>query len=481
MFSTLYFAVASVISAPTASSAYSAKILAGQFHDAAHAAAVKVERDHPQHSPAYADLQAYADVQLVLGRYEEAEDTFRRAQKSLRQTRDAMRVASCRNAGWQAFFQNHLSTALNCFKRVAEDAEASLGQKIESTIGWTLVLHYLGRLDAMCTRLDELSALAEQADDVRWVSLSEALRRDLLVQYHVRCSEQLADHIYWRSVALEFRPADLGDLAAPYSSAELAALPVLAMRHDYLAHLQALAAGRQTALEPVESYLQWSLGNGLDEFHRSLRLEVALAALVAKTPHISETMLNPCSAMPAPASQHARWYLDYLYCLSKVRQQQGRVQEFSQLYGRYALLSIRHVRADSASMPSAAGEVLQAGRSAPRSDDVSSRLPGRYRRAYSYLMENLERADLSVGEVASHIGVTERALQAAFKTHLGLSPSQLIRRQRMERIREDLIANDTNSRTVLEVAHKWGVQHRSTLVNGYRKLFNEAPSATFAR
>lgn len=481
MFSTLYFSAASVLASPALSNAYASKVLAGHFHDAVHMAAARTERDDPQASPTYEELQAYADIQLVLGRYEEAEDTFRLAQKALRHSREAMRVASCRNAGWQAFFQNHLSTALTCFKRVTEEAEVTPGQKIECLVGWVLVLHHLGRLDAMCARFEELGALAQQLGDARWLSLVEALRRDMLVQYHVRFSDQLADHIYWRSVALEFVPTALGNIDTPYPEAQLAAIPVLAKRHSYLEHLQALADGRQATLEPVESYLRWSLSHGLDEYQRSLRLEVALACLVAKRPNISETMLTPCNGAPAPTSQHARWYLDYLYCLAKVRQQQGRIQEFSQLYARYALLSIRHVRADSVSIPVVAAEATQTGRSPARTDDISVRLPGRYRRAYGYLMENLERADLSVGEIAAHIGVTERALQAAFKTHLALSPSQLIRRQRMERIRGDLIDNNTNAQTVLEVAHKWGVQHRSTLVNGYRKLFNEVPSATFSR
>jgi hypothetical protein len=34
---------------------------------------------------------------------------------------------------------------------------------------------------------------------------------------------------------------------------------------------------------------------------------------------------------------------------------------------------------------------------------------------------------------------------------------------------------------VLDVAKKWGVQHRSTLINGYRRVFQEAPSETMGR
>ncbi|NIF99764.1 hypothetical protein F3J18_31625, partial [Burkholderia sp. Ax-1720] len=41
-------------------------------------------------------------------------------------------------------------------------------------------------------------------------------------------------------------------------------------------------------------------------------------------------------------------------------------------------------------------------------DDVSARLPAKYRRAYRYVLDNLDRADLSVREIATQIGVTER-------------------------------------------------------------------------
>jgi AraC-like DNA-binding protein len=83
-----------------------------------------------------------------------------------------------------------------------------------------------------------------------------------------------------------------------------------------------------------------------------------------------------------------------------------------------------------------------------------------------------------VQELSAEIGVTERALQIAFKTFLGLSPTEVIRRERMERIRADLLNTD---RGVLDTANKWGVRSRSALVSGYRKQFNEVPSETLER
>ncbi|MFC0402403.1 helix-turn-helix domain-containing protein [Paraburkholderia rhizosphaerae] len=476
MSSTLYFAVASALSSSNPTSTYCMKMLAGQFQDAAVVAAARVDHDRPGDVPSRAELQAYADVQLVLGRHEDAEEMYRRAQKAMRSERSSMRAALCRNAGWQALFQNHLGTALMCFKRIIDDDEASSVQRLESLVGAALVLFDLGRLDGVRSRLEAMSQLASTVADNRWLRLIDTLRLDLLVQYRLRASAQLADHIYWHSVILEFMPFHVGDGMPTLSDEHTPAIAVLTRRTDFLQHLPALSRGGHAALGQIDAHLRWSVAAGLDDYHRSLRIEVALGALAGKAPNIAETMLHMFRDTPMQGNQHTRWYLEYLYCQSKMRQQQGRLHESSQLYGRYALMSMKHVRADSATLPTTAAERVQ-----PAPDDISARLPGKYRRAYRYLIENLERPDLSVREVATYIGVTERALQAAFKAHLGLSPSELIRRRRMEHIRDELMADDSHGSSVLQIANRWGVQHRSTLLNGYRKMYKEAPSETLAR
>jgi transcriptional regulator GlxA family with amidase domain len=115
-------------------------------------------------------------------------------------------------------------------------------------------------------------------------------------------------------------------------------------------------------------------------------------------------------------------------------------------------------------------------------DDIGARLPARYRRAYRYLVDNLDRKDLSIREIAGEIGVTERALQSAFKSSLGSTPSEIVRRLRMERIRAELQTSEgAHENGILATANKWGVSNRSTLVNSYRREFNEAPSDTLNR
>jgi AraC-like DNA-binding protein len=478
MFSTIYFAASSVLATRDIPSDLARKVLDGRFLDAVRTAAnlADFHDDHDLH--AHARLQIYGDLELALGRYEEAEETYRRTQKAIRHSRDTLRTVTCRNTGWQAFFRNQFNVALTCFKRVAEDKAVTPEQRLDSLVGATLVLFHLGCIQAACDRLVELVSLARASGDPRWVYLVDALRRDLLAQHELHCSERLADHIYWRSVVAGFA---LSDASTQDASGAGGAIPLLAQRLDHLGHLLRLTGGSIAACEPLNQYLNWSRMTGLHEYHRSLCLEITLAAIAGHLTSVAETMLDTSGAAASQGSQHARWYLDYLYCKAKIMQQQARTQEFAQLYGRYALASIQHVRADNVSMPATVSDlVLPSRNQQQRTDDVSARLPAKYRRAYRYLMDNLDQKDLSVREVASHVGVTERAMQAAFKNHLGLSPSELIRRQRMERIRDDLLDDYAPVARVLDVAKKWGVQHRSTLINGYRRVFQEAPSETLA-
>ncbi|TCW83868.1 AraC family transcriptional regulator [Burkholderia sp. SRS-46] len=478
MFSTLYFAAAAALANPSSTDAYPARVLDGRFAEAAALVAARCDAEPGDAAADVRDVHAYADIQLVLGRFEEAEETFRRAQKLLRDSRDQTRVMTCRNASWQAFFQNRFGVAQAGFQRIVDDRAASAAQKLESLVGTCVVMHHLGRAEDAMAALDVLDAAARDADP-RWLPLAGALRADLLLQYQIGRADALGDHVYWRSALADLPLSAFADTAAPAAGAD--ALPLLRMRVDYLRQARALAAGDHAALARIDAHVSWCAKAGLVDYQRSVRLEVALAALAGHAPNVADTMIAPYRDAAGRCGSHVRWTLDYLYCAAKVREQQGRIRESSSLYARYALASVRHVRSDGAALAPALAIARCGTQAAAPSDDVSARLPGKYRRAYRYLMERLDQRDLSVREVAAHIDVTERALQAAFKTYLGLSPSELIRRQRMERIRGELLSDAPGATSVLEVASRWGIQHRSTLVNGYRRMFDEAPSQTAGR
>lgn len=472
----LYFAVSSALTSSKPTSPCSTKMLAGQFQDASVLAASQIEADRTDVTPTHADWQVYADVQLVLGRHEEAEDAYRRAQRSMRGQRAETRALLSRNAGWQALFRDHHDTALRGFNRVINDDAAEIGTKLDCLVGATLSSFQLGRLDGARARLDALAALAPQADDRRWCRLADALQEELRAQYALRAADALDDHIYWRSAIAGLRPADFRDRASALATLDTLRIPVLVRRTEFLQQLQTLAAGSHAAFGSLEQHLRWSVDSKLEDYQRNLRLEIALAALAGHSPRVVESMLYIFRDQLTQGQQHTRWYLEFLYCQAKLRERQGRLQEHVQLYRTYALLSLKHVRSDSVSLPACATERPQLV-----ADDISARLPGRYRRAYRYVIEHLDQSGLSVSEVAAYIGVTERALQAAFKTHLGVSPSELIRQLRLEHIRDELLDDEAADSSVLRIANRWGLQHRSTLLNSYRKIYHEPPSVTAGR
>jgi len=242
--------------------------------------------------------------------------------------------------------------------------------------------------------------------------------------------------------------------------------------------LTRLASGERDAGHTLGLHAEWAGKQSLVGYQGVVRLEIVLASLAAGASTFAESILTLLGNEVRIAQTHR--HLEYLYCLSKLRHLQGRDSDSRQLYARYAMSAVRCIRDEASTMSRHTQRAVRAPEQ--QLDDIGARLPARYRRAYRFLVENLERKDLSIREVAAQIGVTERALQSAFKNSLGSTPSEIIRRLRMERIRADLEASDgAHERGILATASRWGVSNRSTLVNGYRREFNEAPSDTLNR
>ncbi|MGF6851334.1 helix-turn-helix transcriptional regulator [Paraburkholderia sp. CI3] len=481
MYSLIYFTVVSTLAECDVPASYSEKIFNGKLAEASLCAGRAADVGDSAHAPTYEDFQRYADLQSVLGCYEDAEEFYRKAHKTIRQEKSRLRVMSTRNAAWQAFFQTRLSTAQVCFRRVREEPDASPATRIEATLGETFVMHELGYPSLANELLAELADAAMAHPDARWITVIHAVARDIAAQSQLRSSEALSDHVYWQSALHDHALRDgrdvLAELAAAAASRQAPSIPVIAMRSAYLEHLRSLAGGRVSAMSDIKTHIGWSQANGLHEYQRAVRLEVSLSAVVAQAAHAAEATLEPLREALRGAGSR-RWQLEYLYCMAKACRLQGRNDESLDYFGRYALRAMQTLRAET---PGIAPVGMPQGNPHAPSDDVSARLPARYRRAYRYLMDHLDQRDLSVREVAAVIGVTERALQAAFKTHLGVSPTEVIRKRRMERIRGELLADHGGHTSVIEAASKWGVTNRSTLVNGYRRQFHEAPSDTLLR
>ncbi|MHC5654087.1 helix-turn-helix domain-containing protein [Stappia sp. ICDLI1TA098] len=103
------------------------------------------------------------------------------------------------------------------------------------------------------------------------------------------------------------------------------------------------------------------------------------------------------------------------------------------------------------------------------------------RMAREYVEDRLDADVLpTVVDICRSIGVSERALQYAFREYVGMAPVAYLRNCRINRVRETLRVADRRNTTVTEVAMRFGFLHLGRFSSDYKRLFGETPSATLA-
>jgi AraC-like DNA-binding protein len=83
-------------------------------------------------------------------------------------------------------------------------------------------------------------------------------------------------------------------------------------------------------------------------------------------------------------------------------------------------------------------------------------------------------APLTLGDLASHAGVSVRRLQQAFHEHVGTSPMAHVRAVRLERAHRDLHGTDLS---IAAIAARWGFGNLGRFAAAYRATYGEPPSA----
>jgi AraC family transcriptional regulator, ethanolamine operon transcriptional activator len=85
---------------------------------------------------------------------------------------------------------------------------------------------------------------------------------------------------------------------------------------------------------------------------------------------------------------------------------------------------------------------------------------------------------LSLEQLATSAGVSERTLRDAFRGYFGLSPVQYLNRRILHQVRKALTEADPAVTTVTEIATQFGIFQFGRLARDYRLLFGELPSET---
>ncbi len=103
--------------------------------------------------------------------------------------------------------------------------------------------------------------------------------------------------------------------------------------------------------------------------------------------------------------------------------------------------------------------------------------PATLRRAIAFIDEHAH-SDITTADVAAAAHVSIRALQLAFRRHLGTTPVVYLRRVRLDHAHRDLAAADPARQTVTAIAHRWGFHSSSRFAHYYHQAYGVTPSRT---
>lgn len=118
-----------------------------------------------------------------------------------------------------------------------------------------------------------------------------------------------------------------------------------------------------------------------------------------------------------------------------------------------------------------------------RTEEFASMVMQGEGRVVTYVRNYLEtHADqpIDMAMLAQSAGVPLRTLYHVFQRSVGITPMQLLRDIRLDRVRECLLAGGSE-RTVTSVALDWGFDHLGRFAMNYRRRFGESPSETLRR
>jgi transcriptional regulator GlxA family with amidase domain len=98
------------------------------------------------------------------------------------------------------------------------------------------------------------------------------------------------------------------------------------------------------------------------------------------------------------------------------------------------------------------------------------------------LIERRATEPIGLAEIAAAAQLSPRALQVAFRKHLGTTPLGYLREVRMSRAHADLqAARPGDGQTVSAVANRWGFSQLSRFAHDYKQRYGVSPRQTLGR
>lgn len=104
-------------------------------------------------------------------------------------------------------------------------------------------------------------------------------------------------------------------------------------------------------------------------------------------------------------------------------------------------------------------------------------LPAQVGRAMSFVDEKAHD-DIGVQDIAAAVRLSPRTLQYLFRRYLDTTPSDYLRRVRLDHAHRDLVAGDRTTTTVNDVAARWRFAHTGRFAMWYRQTYGQSPHMT---
>jgi AraC-like DNA-binding protein len=110
--------------------------------------------------------------------------------------------------------------------------------------------------------------------------------------------------------------------------------------------------------------------------------------------------------------------------------------------------------------------------------DRAMSAPATLRRALAFIEEHAHEP-VSLREIAAATHVTARTLQLTFRQRLGTTPTEYLRRIRLDRAHHDLLTGEpTTGANVTAIALRWGFHHAGRFAARYRQVYGRSPRET---
>lgn len=124
-------------------------------------------------------------------------------------------------------------------------------------------------------------------------------------------------------------------------------------------------------------------------------------------------------------------------------------------------------------------EVTEAVTGTEMAGDTPVLVPGLIRRAERFIADNAARP-ITVSDVAAHLGISLRSLQAGFRQWRSTTPNVFLRQARLQLVRDGLLRSNVEL-NVTTLALRYGFSHLGRFSAYYRATFGEMPSETLRR